>query len=230
MNNQSMKKKCKKILTGIVNAISILVIAAAIWILLSVVMTKPGQTPSILGFSMFRVMTGSMEPEIRTDALIVVKKQDPGTLAIGDVISFYSHDPALYGMVNTHRIVEIEEEGGSRTFYTKGDANRIADKYPVSQNDVIGRVVFNSYGIGVMVRLLANPMIFIPLVLIPMGGIIIWNLIKSISLARKLMREEEEAAVREAIETIRQRRQEEGDVTDGGSPENQKRNETEDGI
>ena len=127
MNNQSMKKKCKKLLAGIVNAISILVIVAAIWILLSVVMTKPGQTPNILGFSMFRVMTGSMEPEIRTDALIVVKKQDPGTLAIGDVISFYSHDPALYGMVNTHRIVEIEEENGSRTFYTKGDANRIAD-------------------------------------------------------------------------------------------------------
>ena len=109
------------------NAAAIALILVSVFVLLSVVLTPAGQVPQVLGYSVFRVMTGSMEPEIRSDSLLVVKKTPPEEIAPGDVISFFSPDPALEGAVNTHRVVRIEEENGEIRFITKGDANLIED-------------------------------------------------------------------------------------------------------
>ena len=47
------------------NAAAIALILVSVFVLLSVVLTPAGQVPQVLGYSVFRVMTGSMEPEIR---------------------------------------------------------------------------------------------------------------------------------------------------------------------
>ena len=59
----------KKIVTRIINAVSIVVIVLALFILCTVVMTKPGKAPEILGHYVFRVMTGSMQPAVPEDSL-----------------------------------------------------------------------------------------------------------------------------------------------------------------
>ena len=81
----------KKLIGKIVNAVSVLVIIASVVVLLSVVLTKSGEAPSVFGFSMFRVMTGSMEPTIRTDSFIIVKKMDPAQIEVGDITVSYTH-------------------------------------------------------------------------------------------------------------------------------------------
>lgn len=214
-----MKQKIKKIVSRVINVLSIIVIIFAVWVLLTVITTKKDETPNILGFSVFRVMSGSMEPEISVNSMIIVKKTEPAQLQVGDVISFYSHDPALYGMVNTHRITEIQSEDGKYVFATKGDANYIADKYTVPGEDVVGKMVFSSHVLGVIVSLLSNPLIFLPLIVLPMAVIIISNLVKTVSLTKQLAQEEEEAAVRDAIEQIKQRKKQEGEAENGGSTE-----------
>ena len=45
----------KKIVLKIINAISILAIAASVIVLLMVVLTRSGEAPSIMGYSVFRV-------------------------------------------------------------------------------------------------------------------------------------------------------------------------------
>ena len=52
----------KKIIYGIVNFISVVIIAAAIVVLIMVLLTKPGKPPSIGGFTLLRITTGSMVP------------------------------------------------------------------------------------------------------------------------------------------------------------------------
>lgn len=193
----------KKVFFKIINAISIIVILCAVGVLLTVVLTPKGNVPNILGYSFFRVMTGSMEPGIPVDSLIVVKKQEIQELEVGDVISFFSRDPSLMGEVNTHRIVEINEENGEYVFATKGDANNVADRYLTLEEDVIGKVVFSSLGLGKCIRLISNPLIFLPLIIFPMVLLLGHSLYESFTVARKLVREEEEAAVKEAIEAIR---------------------------
>lgn len=196
----------KNVLTKIVNAVSLIIIAAAVLVLLSVVMTKSGQAPNILGYSMFRVMTGSMEPSIPTGSLILVRQTDPREIEVNDVISFYSQDPALGGAVNTHRVTEVSSDNGRLVFGTKGDANNVPDIYPVYENMLVGKVVGTSYFLGVLVRLLANPIVFIPLIAIPLFAMIILNVRDTVKAAKTIAREEEEREIREAIEKARQKR------------------------
>ena len=199
--------RIKKILLKGLNLLSILMIICSLGVLLTVVMTKKGEAPNVLGYSLFRVMTGSMEPNIPTNALIVVHREEPDGLAVGDVISFYSRDPSLMGEVNTHRIVAIERSGDRYLFATKGDANNVEDQYVTYGEDVIGKVVFSSYRLGQAVRLISNPIIFIPLIIIPLVIMLGHSVWESVTLAAKLAKEEEEAAVREALEEIRQKRE-----------------------
>ena len=199
----------KKVFLGVVNTISVIIIVFAVIVLLVVVMTPKGQAPSILGYSFFRVMTGSMEPEMPVNSLIVVEKTPVQDLEPGDVISFYSRDPSLAGEVSTHRIVDISNEEGARLFQTKGDANNVPDRYITREEDVIGKVVFTSLFAGKLIRLASNPVIFLPFIVLPMGVMLIHSIYKSYRIAKTMVQEEEEAAVREAIEMLRKKKEDE---------------------
>ena len=199
----------KKFFLKIVNIVSVILIIFSVFVLLTVVTTKKGDVPRVFGYSLFRVMTGSMEPTMPIDSLILVKQTEPAELREQDVISFFSRDPALMGEVNTHRIIKIEQYHDQYVFYTKGDANNIEDRYETFDKDIVGKVVFSSLFMGKAVRLISNPLIFIPLIIIPLMIIVGRNLVKSIRLAKQIAKEEEEAAVREAVEAIKQKKKEE---------------------
>ena len=185
------------------NAAAIGLILVSVFVLLSVVLTPAGQVPQVLGYSVFRVMTGSMEPEIREDSLLVVQKTPPEDIAPGDVISFFSPDPMLEGAVNTHRVVRIEKENGRTQFITKGDANVIEDTYPTDASALVGRVVFKSYGLGKAVSLLSNPLVFGIIILLPLLVILLMNLYRAVRIAADMAKKEEEEAVRKALEEIK---------------------------
>ena len=197
----------KKVIFALINFLSIAIIAAAVAVLCIVLMTKPGKAPSVLGYTVLRVTTGSMAPTYGVDTLIVVKKTAPAEIREGDVISFYSLDPALDGAVNTHRVVSVEKEGDGYIYQTKGDANNVADAYDVQS--LVGKVIWSSLILGKISRLAANPLIFIPVILLPLSVILLTNLIHTVRLAQKITREEEEAAVREAVEELRKRKNQE---------------------
>ena len=196
-----------KILRTTVNILSVLIIILALFILLSVVMTKPGQAPNVMGYSSFRVLSGSMEPTIRTGSMILVKATDPSEIGPDDIISFYSSDPTLAGAVNTHRVLSVEQQNGVYIFHTKGDANLVVDEYPTSGKDIIGVVVFSSYFLGLIIRLLSNPLVFVPIILVPLLLILILNMIKTIKLARIAAQEEEEKQLQEARDALERRKQ-----------------------
>ncbi|MCI6995322.1 MAG: signal peptidase I [Eubacterium sp.] len=202
-----MIMKIRKIFLNIINVVSVIIITSAVVVLLTVVLTRSGEAPNIFGYSVFRVLTGSMEPAIETDSLILVRRIDPSEIKKDDIISFYSQDPSHGGAVNTHRVVSAEQDGELWYYTTKGDANQVADKYIVTSNDLIGKVIFTSHALGLFVRLLANPLIFIPVILLPLFMILLSNLIRTVRLAKKMAKEEEEAAVREALEELRKKHQ-----------------------
>lgn len=97
-----------------------------------------GKVASIGGYSVMKVVTGSMEPSIHVDDYILIKKTDVSELKVGDVITFLSDDPQIKDMPNSHRITEINEDG---TFTVKGDANPTEDVYKVRADRIIGRYV-----------------------------------------------------------------------------------------
>ncbi|MGI6363834.1 MAG: signal peptidase I [Bacillota bacterium] len=92
-----------------------------------------GGPPTVSGYRLFAVLSGSMSPEFETGSLVVVKPVDPAALHVGDIITFGNAD----GQLVTHRIIGIENDG-DLSFITKGDANEVADSEPVPAHRVVG--------------------------------------------------------------------------------------------
>ena len=191
------------------NVAAILLILVSLFVLLSVVLTPAGQVPRVLGYSVFQVMTGSMEPALPEGALLVVRETPPEEIQPGDVISFFSADPALGGAVNTHRVVRVEKEDGKRLFITKGDANYIEDSFPVEESLLVGKTVFSSVWLGQAVILLSNPLVFGTIILLPLLVILLMNLFRAVRIASDIAKKEEEEAVRQALEAVKAKRESE---------------------
>ena len=94
------------------------------------------------------IMTGSMEPLIMPGDVVIVHKNEE-QVKLGDIIMF-PHDQ----MKITHRVVAINEDGGKRTFTTKGDANQDPDMEPVLEPNVQGKVILVLPYIGKFTQLL----------------------------------------------------------------------------
>ncbi len=190
-------KKIGKAVGIVVNIISIALVLFSVAVLLKVVFTEQGEPPELFGYSMFKVMTGSMEPEIPESSAIITKDVPFSEIAMGDVITFYSQDPVLGGMLNTHRVVEIGEDELGTYLITKGDANSVEDKYPVRETEYVGKVIHCMLWLGIIVRLCSNPLVFLPLIVIPFVWIIVVNIMKVVKLAKTLEKEEEAKLLRE---------------------------------
>lgn len=188
---------------NLINLCAVALIAVSIFVLMTVVMTPAGQVPQVMGFSILQVLTGSMEPAIPEGSMLLIRQADPYTLEKGDIISFYSPDPSLDGALNTHRIVGVETSDEGLRFITKGDANFLEDQQPVNAGDVVGKVIYSSPALGKLVRLVSNPLVFGLAILLPLLAMLIGNLVKALRTAAALAREEEEAAVRQALEALK---------------------------
>lgn len=97
-----------------------------------------GKVASIGGYSVMKVVTGSMEPSIHVGDYILIRETDAEDLKVGDVITFLSDDPTIKDMPNSHRITKINDDG---TFTVKGDANPTEDVYTVKSDRIIGKYV-----------------------------------------------------------------------------------------
>lgn len=171
-------KKAKKIFSRVMSAISVIIFLFGLVVFVCVLNASAGKVPSVFGISVLQVSTGSMEPEIETGSVIVVKKTDTESLKVGDVISFYSTDENIEGRVNTHRIEHIEYSiGAERTpiFTTKGDANASVDREKVYSENVIGKVIYDLGTVsGSVISVFQNPnviffVIVLPLIFITFG-------------------------------------------------------------
>lgn len=184
-----MRKKIRSTISTIIVVLALLFTALVAF---TVFTTKPGEAPELFGYSMLRVVSGSMEPEIPTGSLIWVKSCEPSEVAEGDVISFYSRDVSIAGQINTHRVVAIEFDGAEYQFETKGDANLNADSYAVYGSDIIGKVVHVSKAFGMLAALVGSRVGLLLIVVVPLAIIFLINL-KEVKKAYKEALAEEKA-------------------------------------
>ena len=107
----------------------------------------------LLGFRVYSVISGSMEPELSVGDLIYVKSVDNiEDIAVGDDITFVLNEDLV---VATHRVVRVDAE--KQHLYTKGIANELEDDAPVHFKNVIGVVKFNIPLLGYVSDFIQNP-------------------------------------------------------------------------
>ena len=113
-----------------------------------VLMCIPLTIPKAVGYQIYTVVSGSMEPAVPTGSLVYVKWTEPEQIKKGDVIAFYGTDAD--GSIITHRVVSNSSAMG--TFITKGDANAQNDMNPIPYDNYIGKMKLSVPVVGGIVQ------------------------------------------------------------------------------
>lgn len=116
-------------------------IIGTLMLVLVILSCIPITVPRFLGYEIYNVVSGSMEPEIPVGSLVYVEEAKAKEIQNGDVIAFLSGD-----LVVTHRVVRNRMVEGE--FVTKGDANNAEDILPVPHTNLIGRVKYHFPMVG----------------------------------------------------------------------------------
>jgi len=146
-------------------------------------------------YKMMTVLSGSMEPAIKTGSIVVSKSFND--YKIGEVITFKNDGGG--DIPTTHRIVEMEVAKGVPIYTTKGDANNAADGKRIYKKQIIGKVVLNIPFLGYAINFVKKPIGFLLVIIIP-AGIIIIDEIKKIYKEVKGKKKNEEDIEKESID------------------------------
>ena len=99
------------------------------------------ETPSLFGYQLYVVETGSMIPTLPIGSNILVRQLGDGdTLEVGDIVTYTHGDSAI-----THRIIAIVPgEDGVTRYQTKGDnPENSDDPWLVEREDVRGIMIWH---------------------------------------------------------------------------------------
>ena len=142
-----------KIIKGIITVFLIIVLCLVIF-------QKVTKNKVTIGdIYIFQIATGSMAPQYKIGDIIVVKKEDPANLKIGDDVTYLGQYGNFKDLIITHRIISIREEDGKRYFITKGIANPLEDP-EISQEDIYGKMLYHTIVFSFVGRLMTNVYVY----------------------------------------------------------------------
>ncbi len=145
---------------------------------------------AFLGFRIYNVATGSMEPEYAVGDILISKEIDPSKIKVGDNIVYLGNEAGYSGKIITHSVIQIEQnEKGEYLFHTKGRANTIEDPI-VHEDQVYGTVVQNNIALAWLCRILTNRYGLYFFVIVP---IVLWFFIEFVKSQTERIDQEIEA-------------------------------------
>ncbi|MDY0404816.1 signal peptidase I [Virgibacillus sp. 179-BFC.A HS] len=147
-----------------------------------------GGEPQAFGYQLKTVLSGSMEPGIKTGSIIAVKPNvEKDKFKKGDVITFQEED----GTLITHRISEVVKTPETVLYRTKGDNNNTEDMNPVLPANVVAEYTgFTIPYVGYFVSFSQSKngafLLLIPgLLLLLYSGYTIWKALSELEIAQK---------------------------------------------
>lgn len=104
----------------------------AIWFAIGIFPIKP-----------VAIASGSMEPELYVGDIAIIKKCNSNDVEEGDIIEYQ-----MEGYTIIHRIKHKNQKNGQFIFITQGDNNNTEDSKPVTEEQLIGKVIFKIKFLG----------------------------------------------------------------------------------
>lgn len=140
----SIAKKIVKIVLKILY--QILIIMCVLLILIIVFQKVTDSNRSIGGYRIFRVITGSMEPEYDVGEVVISKETVPNEINIGDDIVYLGTYGDYKGKIIMHEVVGIDkdEKNNNVNFHAKGLHSASVEDPQIKPNQIFGVVKFRS--------------------------------------------------------------------------------------
>ena len=152
MNETSNKIKNKQIIKTVTTIIVIILITTSFWFVVKVYFKTDNP--------IYVVTSGSMSPNINVNDLIIIKgDKEFDSLEVGDVIIYFKPNTpheCISEIRNciVHRINKVITNDGQKELITKGDNNKFADQWIITESDYIGYVILVIPKIGIVTRIL----------------------------------------------------------------------------
>ena len=140
----------KKITRIVVNVFTCLLLFVLVLVVYGKLVITFGENkyPNYFGYTFFEVASGSMEPALHINDVVLVKITND-SLNTGDIIAFNSENAVI-----THRILFMDGD----IITVKGDNNNVVDK-PITRNQIIGKVIKIFPEMGIWKKVLTDPKI-----------------------------------------------------------------------
>ena len=110
MREDNKQKRNTKNIIKIVLIIlyQVLVVMALILTMVIILQKVTNSNGSIGGYKIFRVITGSMEPEYEVGEVVISKEVDPKEIQVGDDIVYLGKIGEYAGKIIMHNVIEID--------------------------------------------------------------------------------------------------------------------------
>ena len=119
----------------------VVMIILAIWFAIGIFPIKP-----------VAIASGSMEDELHIGDIAIIQKCNANDINVGDIIEYQ-----MDGYTVIHRVIQKNQKKGEFYFTTKGDNNNTPDDKKVSEEQLIGKLIFK-------IRYLGYPAIWLHIV------------------------------------------------------------------
>ena len=172
-----MKKRVGRIIYYTILSLSLIFFAFAV--VFAVRSARNEEEIYFFGFKPYIIISGSMEPTIKTYGFILVEKVDMSDIKEGDIVSF------RYNKTNIcHRVAEVTDKG----LVTKGDNNKATDSFLTTQDNFNGKVIYYNNFIADYIKFYEKYGIFVAVILPILALVILIVAIYMIIHRRKLAR------------------------------------------
>lgn len=140
--------------------------------------------PRLVGAHLLVVQSQSMEPLVPMGALVVSLPMPPSEIAVGDVVTYKSHEPSGGNDYVTHRVVERIGSETDLRFVTKGDASEAEDLDPVPPAAIVGRAALIVPLVGFLIVGIRTPPGFLTLIGVPALMLLVGEVREIVSMLR----------------------------------------------
>ena len=159
MREDNKQKRNTKNIIKIVLIIlyQVLVVMALILTMVIILQKVTNSNGSIGGYKIFRVITGSMEPEYEVGEVVISKEVDPKEIQVGDDIVYLGKIGEYAGKIIMHNVIEIDtNENGKLSFHAKGLQSNSVEDPQISEEQVYGVVKYKSTMLTILYNLATN--------------------------------------------------------------------------
>lgn len=147
----------------------ILVIFCVILTAIIILQRVTSSNKSIAGYRIFRVISGSMEPEYDVGEVVISKEIDPKKIKVGDDIVYLGRYGEYNGKIIMHNVVAIDtDESGNLRFHAKGLHAYSVEDPQIMASQIFGVVKYKSSILTILYKLATNiySVFFIVIVLV----------------------------------------------------------------
>ena len=183
------KQTVKNIFRGILRALGIALIVLEVVVIIFLVVSRvQGTPPTLFGYQMYFIRTGSMSPYLEPGDVIISKKYDGGELKAGrddgDVVTYWGEVRGKTDLI-THRVIDVYED----TVITQGDDNNVKDS-PITKDEIEAVMVHKTVIIDKIYKVISTAWGFWLFVFAPIAALIVSEIV---SLVKELKKEKEVA-------------------------------------